>query len=74
MMAKSARRRTDNVLTMPPLDPTTAAASASEVSEGDVARRAFELYCDRGRQDGHDVDDWLNAERELREAANSTAA
>jgi hypothetical protein len=25
------------------------------VTEDDIARRAFELYCDRGRTDGHDV-------------------
>jgi hypothetical protein len=30
-----------------------------------IARRAFELYERRGRLDGHDVDDWLAAEREL---------
>jgi Protein of unknown function (DUF2934) len=46
----------------------------SGVTEGDIARRAFELYCDRGREDGHDIDDWLNAERELRDAASSSAA
>ena len=34
----------------------------------DIARRAFELYCARGCEDGHDVQDWLQAERELREA------
>jgi hypothetical protein len=44
------------------------------VTDGDIARRAFELYCDRGREDGHDVDDWLNAERELRDASSSSAA
>jgi hypothetical protein len=31
----------------------------------DVARLAFDLYLARGRQDGHDIDDWLQAEREL---------
>jgi hypothetical protein len=30
-----------------------------------VARRAFELYEQRGRENGHDMDDWLRAEREL---------
>jgi hypothetical protein len=30
-----------------------------------IARRAFELYEKRGRQDGRDVDDWLQAEQEL---------
>jgi hypothetical protein len=74
MMPTSARQRTDNVLTMPSLEPPTAVAIASGVTEGDIARRAFELYCERGREDGHDVDDWLNAERELRDASGSSAA
>lgn len=73
-MAKSAKRRTDNVLAMPSVDSPTAVAIASSVTQADIARRAFELYCDRGLEDGHDVDDWLNAERELRDAANSSAA
>ncbi len=73
-MPKSARARTDNVLTMPSLESPNAAAIASGVAESDIARRAFELYCDRGREDGHDVDDWLNAERELRDASKSSAA
>jgi hypothetical protein len=73
-MPKSARRRTDNVLTMPPVDSPTAVATASGVAAGDIARRAFELYCERGREHGHDVDDWLNAERELRDASASSAA
>ena len=46
----------------------------ADVTEPDIARRAYELYCDRGREDGHDIDDWLNAERELRGGANATAA
>jgi hypothetical protein len=32
----------------------------------DIARRAYDLYLARGREDGHDVEDWLQAERELR--------
>lgn len=35
-------------------------------SHDDVQRRAYELYEERGRSDGHDWDDWLEAERELR--------
>ena len=73
-MPKSARQRTDNVLTMPAVESPTAVAIASGVTDSDIARRAFELYCDRGRDDGHDVDDWLNAERELRDASSSSAA
>lgn len=30
-----------------------------------IERRAYELYCARGCADGHDLDDWLAAEREL---------
>ena len=30
-----------------------------------VSRRAYELYEARGREDGHDVEDWLRAESEL---------
>jgi hypothetical protein len=32
---------------------------------GDVARRAYELFLARGAQHGCDVDDWLEAERQL---------
>jgi Protein of unknown function (DUF2934) len=31
----------------------------------EIAERAYHFYETRGRQDGHDVDDWLSAEREL---------
>ena len=31
----------------------------------DVARRAYELFLSRGAQHGCDVDDWLEAERQL---------
>jgi hypothetical protein len=33
-----------------------------------IALRAYELFEERGREPGRDVDDWLRAERELREA------
>jgi len=34
-------------------------------SPGEIARLAYQFYEMRGRRDGHDVDDWLSAEREL---------
>lgn len=34
-----------------------------------IERRAYELYLERGREDGHDLTDWLAAERELTELA-----
>jgi len=30
-----------------------------------VRRRAYELYEERGRQEGYEAEDWLRAEREL---------
>jgi len=35
-------------------------------SRDEIARLAFHLYEMRGGCEGHDVDDWLSAERELR--------
>jgi hypothetical protein len=29
-----------------------------------ISARAYELYEGRGREDGHDLDDWLRAESE----------
>jgi len=31
-----------------------------------IAHRAYELYLSRGSDPGHDFDDWLRAERELK--------
>ncbi len=33
-----------------------------------VAERAYELFERRGKQPGHEVDDWLQAENELRQS------
>ena len=30
-----------------------------------IARRAYELFIERGAQHGNDLDDWLRAEREV---------
>lgn len=31
----------------------------------EIAARAYQIYLERGRVDGHDLDDWLQAEYEL---------
>jgi hypothetical protein len=36
--------------------------------EEKIRRRAYELYEERGRGDGHDLDDWLRAEAEISRA------
>jgi len=42
--------------------------------EEEIRRRAYALYEQRGREDGHDLDDWLHAEAELTAQAMKTAA
>ena len=42
--------------------------------EEEIRRRAYELYEARGREDGHDLDDWLCAEAEITAKAAKTAA
>jgi len=32
-----------------------------------IAQRAFEIYLERGHDDGRDLDDWLQAEQEILE-------
>jgi hypothetical protein len=31
----------------------------------EISSRAYELYVERGREDGHDLEDWLQAEMEV---------
>jgi hypothetical protein len=40
------------------------AGSASDLQE-QIRRRAYELYEERGRVNGHDLADWLQAESEV---------
>lgn len=55
---------------------TTGASALSHVPSGpEIAARAYEIFLSRGASDGHDLDDWLQAERELTaEFANRTMA
>jgi len=45
--------------------PAEQAARRAEVHQGLVAQCAYELYEQRGRQEGQDLEDWLNAESQL---------
>ena len=53
------------------------AVSASAADSPLIERiriRAYEIYMERGGQPGHDLDDWLQAERELEPKARSANA
>jgi hypothetical protein len=46
--------------------PQAAAKATHTPSREEIARRAYEYYERRGRTQGHDLEDWLKAESELR--------
>jgi hypothetical protein len=39
--------------------------ATSEDLQARIAIRAYQIYEDRGREPGHDVSDWLQAEQEI---------
>ena len=51
---------------------TTADQSNAE-RRAEIARRAYELYLERGCVAGEDLDDWLKAEREVLEKDHELA-
>lgn len=71
-MASMAKTRTPEIQAAPRSDArlneeqvrNTAGESPDEQSR--IARRAYELYLERGGSHGQDWDDWLTAEREVR--------
>lgn len=67
--AKSRKTTTKSETPLAAVEPMS--VSAVTVTEAEIARRAFEVFCARGGQHGRALDDWLQAERELLTAANS---
>jgi hypothetical protein len=53
---------------------STSKPAAASVTEEAIRQRAYELYEQRGRLDGHAVDDWLTAEAELQLKRKNVAA
>ena len=39
--------------------------TAANPTHEEIAKRSYELYLARGAADGHDVEDWVQAETEL---------
>jgi hypothetical protein len=55
--------------------PATATSEPQEVElEHEIRLRAQELYEARGREDGHEVEDWLRAEAEIMQKKAGTIA
>ena len=73
-MAKSTRRTASADIAAADPSSKILTDGAASVTDGDIACRAYELYLGRGRDHGHDEDDWLTAERELRRTTPAGAA
>jgi hypothetical protein len=48
--------------------------SGNHLYEELIKKRAYELYQERGMEDGHDVEDWLRAEEEVTTRETQSAA
>ena len=66
--AKTARAKNNKAEAGEILDHHT--VGLNEPAREEIEGRAYELYVARGEVNGYDQDDWLQAERELKEAQN----
>lgn len=70
--AKEPRKRkgTESIQKAEPTVSEKEPVHCQPISPGDdlsarIANRAYELYVDRGHRQGRELDDWLEAEREV---------
>lgn len=45
--------------------PSSSVTNDKQELREQIIQRAYELYEARGREDGHDLEDWLQAEEEI---------
>ena len=55
-------------------EPNSAQVIRPYPTHEDVQRRAYEIYLSQGRTDGRDLDNWLQAEREMSQANGGTTS
>jgi hypothetical protein len=70
--AKTVRRNTTHMITTAADRTSKTLADRSAPVMDEIAGYAYALYLSRGGADGHDVEDWLQAERALRDSARIT--
>jgi hypothetical protein len=57
--------KSSQVVTSAPIKAELQKPDSGGELQDQIRARAFQLYEQRGRDDGHDLDDWLQAEAEL---------
>ncbi|HMJ22931.1 MAG TPA: DUF2934 domain-containing protein [Terriglobales bacterium] len=68
-MSTDATKKSPTAVTTKPQEP-----ELELELELQIRLRAYELYEARGKEDGHDRDDWLRAEEEIKKKKVRTAA
>jgi hypothetical protein len=71
-MSRSRQKQTEIADEQP--SATSEIAETPQVTAEDIAERAYALYLARGAEHGHDVEDWLQAERDLLDGGPDTPA
>jgi hypothetical protein len=60
--------------TPPPLRTARRTTESTSELQEQIRCRAYELFEQRGREDGHELDDWLQAESEVTQQKAKTVA
>jgi hypothetical protein len=61
----ASNKETESISTSPSI---SEAEVETLTPDDEIRRRAYEIYLERGEQQGCELDDWLKAERELESA------
>ena len=66
MSSKAKVNETKELHAIPSQEAATGEASlGNSAQDEEIRRRAYKIYVERGEQPGRELDDWLQAEREL---------
>ena len=70
MTTASKKHRSPRAVPPPSVKNTEKQDGLSDAMWNLISQKAYELWEQRGRQDGHALQDWLKAERMVREHTN----
>jgi hypothetical protein len=66
MSSKPNRKRISEIRATSSHVQTGGVSVLNSTREEEIRRRAYEIYLERGEQPGRELDDWFQAERELK--------
>ena len=66
MSSKPNRKRISEIQATSTQMETGEVCALNWTRDEEIRRRAYEIYLERGEQPGRELDDWLQAERELK--------